>query len=193
VRGLVGARGRPPETTLDGTEVIMRVALLSLGLLAWASSGRAAEVPNTAEGIANYHVVRPGLATSGELSAQAQQQLKALGFKTVIDLRTEREDTKAEEAVVTAQGLRYVSVPVTPDTLSAKEVDAVAAVLEDAAAEPVLLHCASGNRAGGLLAAVLARKGQTLEEAEAEGVKAGLSSQTMKDAVRRVSAPVPQP
>jgi uncharacterized protein (TIGR01244 family) len=171
----------------------MRVVLLSLALLAPASAGLAGELPKVVAGIANYHVVRPGLATSGELSAAAQRQLKALGFKTVIDLRTEGEGTAAEQAAVTAQGLRYVSVPVTPDTLSAKDVDAVAAILDDAAAEPVLLHCASGNRAGGLLAAVLARKGKSLDEAEAEGVKAGLSSQPMKEAVRRVAPGASRP
>ena len=170
----------------------MRIGLVSLVGLA-ASIVAAGEMPKTIEGVSNYHVVRPGLATSGELTPEAQRQLKALGFKTVIDLRTEREGTKAEEALLREQGLRYVSVPVTPATLSAKDVDAVAAILEDAAAEPILLHCASGNRAGGLLAAVLARKGKSLDEAEAEGAKAGLSSQTMKDAVRRVASPAPQP
>lgn len=168
----------------------MYSTVLALGFL-FASASAAAEVPATVEGIANYHVVRPGLATAGELTPEAQKKLKELGFKTVIDLRTEREGTKAEEAVVVAQGLRYVSVPVTPDTLTEKDVDVVAAILDDAAAEPVLLHCASANRAGALLAAVLARKGQSLDEAEAEGVKAGLSSQSMKDAVRRVAAPAP--
>ena len=169
----------------------MRVALLGLGLLAAASAAGAGEVPKTVEGIAQYHVVRPGLAVSGELSPEAQKQLQALGFKTVIDLRTEREGTAAEAARVREQGLRYVSVPVTPATLTEKDVEAVAAILDDATAEPVLLHCASANRAGGLLAAVLARQGKSLEEAEAEGVKAGLASASMKEAVRRVAAPAP--
>ena len=149
-----------------------------------------AEVPPTmdAAAVPGYHVVRPGLATGGQPSADTLKQLKRQGFKTVINLRTEAEGTKDEEQVVAAQGLRYVWVPVTPATLSAKDVDAVAAVLDDPEAEPVLLHCASGNRAGGLLAAVLARKGRSLEEAEAEGVKAGLASASMKEAVRRVAA-----
>ena len=169
----------------------MRVALLSLACLGTASAAAAGEVPKVVEGIANYHVVRPGLAVSGELSPEAQKQLKALGFKTVIDLRTEAEGTGAEAARVREQGLRYVAVPVTPATLTAKDVETVAAILDDAGAEPVLLHCASGNRAGGLLAAALARKGKSLDEAEAEGVKAGLTSAGMKEAVRRVAAPAP--
>ena len=167
----------------------MRVALLCLGVLAAVSAAEAGEVPKTVEGIARYHVVRPDLAVSGELSPEAQKRLGDLGFRTVIDLRTEREGTAAEAARVREQGLRYVSVPVTPETLTEKDVETVAAILDDPAAGPVLLHCASANRAGGLLAAVLARKGKSLDEAEAEGVKAGLTSAGMKDAVRRVAAP----
>jgi uncharacterized protein (TIGR01244 family) len=159
----------------------------SLALAGWTAV--AAEVPATVEGVPNYHVVKPGLATAGQPSPEALKQLKALGFKTVINLRTEGEGAKDEERVVTEQGLRYVWVPLMPATLSLKDVEAVAAVLDDAAAEPVLLHCTVANRAGGLWAAYLARKGKPVEEAEAEGVKAGLSSAAMKDAVRRVVTP----
>lgn len=154
-----------------------------------APTAFAAEVPPTIEGVPNYHVVNPGLATAGQPTPEALKQLKRLGFKTVINLRTEGEGAKDEEKAVTEQGLRYVWVPVMPATLSAKDVEAVAAVVDDPAAGPVLLHCAVANRAGGLWAAVLARKGKSLDEAEAGGVKAGLSSQPMKDAVRRVAAP----
>jgi len=169
----------------------MYVRMSALVLLA-ASVAVAAEVPKTVEGIPDYYVVRPGLATAGKPSPEALKQLEQHGFKTVIDLRTEAEGVREEEQIVREQGLRYVWVPVTPATLTAKDVETVAAVLDDAAAEPVLLHCASGNRAGGLLAAALARKGKTVEEAEAEGVKAGLSSPAMKEAVRRVrTTPAP--
>jgi len=163
--------------------VFLSAALSAAGVFA-------AEVPATVEGVPHYHVVKPGLATAGQPTPEAWKQLKALGFKTVINLRTEEEGGKAEEKAVTEQGLRYVWVPVMPATLSAKDVETVAAILDDPAAGPVLLHCSAANRAGGLWAAVLARKGKSLDEAEAEGIKAGLSSQPMKDAVRRV-APAP--
>jgi uncharacterized protein (TIGR01244 family) len=164
-------------------------ARLSAAVLVIGSAAMAAEVPQAIEGVPNYHPVRPGIATAGQPSAEALKQLKALGFKTVINLRTEAEGAPAEEKVVTEQGLRYVWVPLTPATLTAKDVDAVAAVLDDADAAPVLLHCATANRAGGLWAAYLARKGKALDEAEAEGMKAGLSSASVKEAVRRVADP----
>jgi uncharacterized protein (TIGR01244 family) len=163
---------------------------LVLGVAAAAAStASAGETPAAVEGVPNYHVVRPGLATAGQPSPEALKRLKALGFKTVINLRTEGETTIDEEKLVREQGLRYVWVPLTSATLTAKDVDAVAAVLDDPAAEPVLLHCTVANRAGGLWAAYLARKGKSLDEAEAEGVKAGLATPAMKEAVRRVAAP----
>jgi uncharacterized protein (TIGR01244 family) len=163
--------------------------VLSVGLAGVAR----AEVPPSIEGVPNYHVVRSGLATAGQPSPEALKHLKPLGFKTVINLRTEAEGAKDEEKVVTDQGLRYVWVPVTSATLTPKDVAVVAAVLDDAGAAPVLLHCSIANRAGGLWAAVLARQGTSLDEAEAEGVKAGLSSAAMKEAVRRVAAPERRP
>jgi uncharacterized protein (TIGR01244 family) len=169
----------------------MRLPIL---LLAAAAAATSTPVPTAIEGVPNYHVVRPDVATAGQPTPEAISRLKSLGFKTVINLRTEGEQgvVRDEEKLVTGQGLRYVWVPLMPATLSAKDVDAVAAVLDDPAAGPVLLHCTVANRAGGLWAAYLARKGKTLDEAEAEGVKGGLASDGMKAAVRRVSAPPAQ-
>jgi uncharacterized protein (TIGR01244 family) len=161
-------------------------------LVVLASAGLAlAEIPESVEGVPNYHKVSATVATAGQPSPEALKQLARAGFKTVINLRTEAEGARDQEPLVTAQGLRYVWIPVTPATLTAKEVDAVRAVLRDESAGPVLLHCTVANRAGGLWAATLARDGKSVDEAEAEGVKAGLTSAAMKEAVRRVSSPAP--
>jgi uncharacterized protein (TIGR01244 family) len=166
---------------------------LATSCLVVLASGRLAlaEIPESMEGVPNYHKVSATLATAGQPSPEALKHLARAGFKTVINLRTEAEGARDQEPLVTAQGLRYVWVPLTAPTLTAKDVDAVRAVLRDASAGPVLLHCTVANRAGGLWAAVLARDGKSLDEAEAEGVKAGLTSAAMKEAVRRVSRPVP--
>ena len=65
-------------------------------------------------------------------------------------------------------------------------------MLNDPTAAPVLLHCASSNRVGAVWAVVQARKGKSLEEAEAAGREAGLRSSPMAAAVRRVLG-VPAP
>ena len=57
---------------------------------------------------------------------------------------------------------------------------------------PVLVHCGSSNRAGGLWAAYLAReRGFTIDDAIARGREAGLSRESMIEAVRRVVPPAP--
>jgi uncharacterized protein (TIGR01244 family) len=98
------------------------------------------------------------------LSAQPSEQDLALwraeGVATVFNLRTPAEMADRsklpfdEPATVRALGLSYVEQPMdgkafpfTPDA-----VDALAAALQNSAGS-VLLHCASGNRAGWLYAA----------------------------------------
>jgi uncharacterized protein (TIGR01244 family) len=153
-----------------------------------------AGVPETVEPgqIPAYRLIRPDLATAGQPSPEALARLAQMGFKTVVNLRTEKEGAAEEKPVVEAQGLAYVWVPVTLDTFSLADVEAVEKVLDDPAAGPVLFHCASSNRVGGLWAVIQARKGRSLEEALAAGRTAGLHSPQMEDAVRRVlGAPPP--
>lgn len=167
---------------------IARPVLLVLLALACAAPLPAA-VPESVEAsrIPNYRRVRADLATAGQPSREALAQLGSLGFRTVVNLRMEGEDGPADErAVVAAQGLRYVNVPLTPQTFSAQDVAAVETVLADASAGPVLLHCHSSNRVGGVWAAVQARQGRSFEEALAAGREAGLRSPAMIAALRRV-------
>jgi len=161
-------------------------SLFALAVLAAGPLG--AEIPEAVDKavIPNYRVIRPGLAAAGQPSPEAIGRLKEMGFKTVINLRTEKEGTRAEEQAVATAGLRYVWVPVSADTLSSADVDAVAKVLDDSAAGPVLLHCGSANRVGAIWTILQVRKGKTLAEAEAEGRAIGLAGPAMEGAVRRV-------
>jgi uncharacterized protein (TIGR01244 family) len=163
-------------------------SLLALSGLALAAAVSAAELPESVEAgrIPAYHRLSPALAAAGQPSPEALASLKDLGVRTVVNLRTAGEGAASEEPIVEAQGIRYLSVPVTPDSFSAADVDAVQAVLADAGAAPVLLHCASSNRVGGVVAVLEARQGRSLEDALAAGKAAGLHSLAMENAVRRV-------
>jgi len=168
---------------------------LLVGLLLFPASAQVAQIPESMDAAAlpNYVLVRPGLAAAGQPTPEALGRLKDQGFRTVIDIRTEAEGTKAEEAIVSGLGLRYVSVPLTAATISLDDVRAVAKVLDDPQAAPVLLHCASSNRVGGVIAVIEGLGGKSLDEAEAAGRRAGLRSQAMVDAVRRLLADVTKP
>jgi uncharacterized protein (TIGR01244 family) len=159
--------------------------VLSLGTV----DGLRAEIPEAVDPglIPNYRVAAPGVATAGAPSTEALSRLKAQGFKTVVDLRTDKEGTAAEKQAVEAQGLRYVSVPITAATFSAADVDAVAKVLGDAGAKPVLLHCASASRVGAVWGVLQVRQGKTIEEADAAAREIGLTG-GMADAMHRVMA-----
>lgn len=167
----------------------MSIAVLALLLLV-------AEVPASLDSseIPNYKLLRPSLAVAGKPSPEALPRLKTHGFKTVVDLRMEAEGTAEEKAVVEAQGLRYVSVPMTAASFRLQDALAVGQVLDDPGAAPVLLHCASSNRVGAVLAVLAAKSGKPLDQALEEGRQAGLNSEAMVEAVRRVLAePAKQP
>ncbi len=163
-------------------------------LLSTVAAGTPAEPPRAVDAgsIPSYRLIHPGLAAAGQPAPEALGKLRDLGFRTVVNLRTEKEGAPEERAVVEAQGLRYVWVPVTADSFSLADVEAVEKVLHDPSSGPVLLHCASSNRVGGMWAAIQAREGKTLDEALAAGRVAGLHSPEMEAAVRRVvGSPVP--
>jgi uncharacterized protein (TIGR01244 family) len=148
------------------------------------------QIPSTvdANAIPNYHLVRPGLATAGQPTEEGLARLKALGFKTVVNLRLPIEKwTGNEEETVKAQGLEYVTVPINPLTWGAEEVAAVRAVLDEESAGPVLLHCASANRAAAVWGVIEVQRGRPIEEVEAEASKVGMTSAGMTDAFRRVA------
>jgi len=141
-----------------------------------------------------YRVITPGIVAAGQPAAEVLPKLGAMGFKTVLNLRMPGEGGPANEReVVEGQGLRYVAVPMTAASFSLADVEAVEKVIADPAAGPILFHCASSNRVGGTWAAILARRGQGLDEALAKGREAGLKSGAMEDAVRRLVAENPAP
>jgi len=163
--------------------------ILALALVLQAA---ATQIPETVEAasIPNYRLIRPGLAAAGQPTPDALRALKQQGFRTVINLRTATEPgVKEEEALVKAEGLRYVSVPIAATSLSQQQVDEVAKALDDPAAGPILLHCGSANRVGGVWAAIQAKQGKSYEEALAEGKRVGLTSPAVEAALKKLLAP----
>ncbi len=161
-------------------------------LLATAVSAAASEAPAALDGVASYKLLRPGLAVGGVPAAAALPEI-AKSFRTVIDLRTEKEEgVTAERNTLASLAVRYVAVPLTADSFSSADVDRVAAVLGEAQAAPVLLHCHSSNRVGGVVAVLAHREGKSLDEALAVGREAGLKSDAMVAAVKRVIAAEPR-
>lgn len=119
---------------------------------------------------------RPGLYTAAQPAATDWSTIAARGVGTVIDLRAPGELKDRDEAAeVHAAGMRYLSIPVAgAGGIDDANASRLRAALE-AANGPVLVHCASGNRVGGLLALMEARSGaMTAEQALEFGRNAGM-------------------
>ncbi len=148
-------------------------ALFLVSLL-WAATpavqAQQSDIPNRAEPF-------DGITTGGQPSAEALSALADQGFTTVIDLRGAEEDRGYDEAAtVEALGMSYVSLPISGSgAISYENANALDAILADIDG-PVLLHCASSNRVGALLALREKLNGADAEKALALGVDAGLSS-----------------
>lgn len=124
-----------------------------------------------------FHQPDEGLYTGGQPSAAQLQQAASAGIATVIDLRQPDEDRGFDEATTAADlGLNYVRIPVAGAAgLTAANAQALQAALTRSNG-PVLLHCASGNRVGALLALVKHQQGASTEDALQFGRNAGMTS-----------------
>ncbi len=162
-----------------------------LALCAMATAGCRAQPPPRSwpdDQVTNYRRIEDGLATANAVTPAALPQLRAAGFKTIIDLRMPSERGLTEEAAAAERvGVRYVNVPVTPATLNAQKVYAVAEVLDQSANRPVLMHCSSGNRVGAIMELYREKiHGMAHETARAEARLIGLQIPEVIEAVERV-------
>jgi len=159
-----------------------------------APSGRDATAPATAANEANeaneatIRKVADGLFAAGQPTRSQWPSIRERGVVTVINLRPDREMAGRDEAAeVASAGMAYRQLGVA----GIHDItDANAARLRewiDESPGPVLVHCASGNRAGALLAVIAARSGTPLEEALELGRRAGLTS--LEEPVRALLAP----
>ena len=142
------------------------------------------------EGYVN--VFRDGeILFAGQPTVDALREAGRSGVKVVVNLRSDAEMASHvdfdEPEVVGDAGMKYVQLPVTPATLSAADADALSAVLS-ATPGPVLVHCASSNRVGGLWALYLHRhRGVPFDRAMELGECAGMRSPALALAVQRAA------
>jgi uncharacterized protein (TIGR01244 family) len=151
----------------------MRTIIASLSLLAVASVAQAAEPYMSGTPLS------PTVLVAGQPSLQELQAAQKAGVKLVINLRPPSEPSGLgdEAAVVQKLGMTYVNIPVAgPAGITLENAKKLRAALAGAKDQQVLLHCASGNRVGALLALeAFFLDGKTVEEAMATGKAARLT------------------
>jgi uncharacterized protein (TIGR01244 family) len=130
------------------------------------------------ERIPGLRAPRAGLLTSGQPDPEAWPRLAADGVRAVINLRPDAElDGRDVAAEVAASGLDYLQIPVAgAGDVTTDKATALWHAMR-AVDGPVLVHCASGNRVGALMALAAAEHdGMAPEDALAFGRAAGLTS-----------------
>lgn len=176
------------------------IAMMGMTLaVAWTAAARAedaatamkpAQIPGVekaAESEADKVVVA-GQPTQETIDAAAKK-----GYKVVVNLRRPDEMAKLpfdEKAAVEKAGMKYIQVPMSTSLPKEDQLKLVLDVLKDSKNNPVLLHCASSNRAGAIWALHSGLdKGMTPDAAIADGKAAGLSNEALEHVVRnRIAA-----
>jgi uncharacterized protein (TIGR01244 family) len=123
---------------------------LALVLLAWATMGSAAELPEIP------HKVQPSeqFLIGGQPDEAALRQAAEAGIKAVVNLRGPTESADFGQGQLVAElGMTYMRLPISGAAdLTPENVRIFGGFLEAIGDRPALLHCASGNRVGALFA-----------------------------------------
>lgn len=125
----------------------------------------------------NFNQPAANLITGGQPSQADLKRLKAAGVSKVINLRGPDEAVAFDEqAAAEALGMTYISLPVAG--AGDVTVDKARALYQHLQGDDkILIHCASGNRVGALLAiGAHDINGKAVTESLAFGRAAGLSS-----------------
>jgi uncharacterized protein (TIGR01244 family) len=117
-----------------------------------------------------------GITAAGQPNHAAFGVFAASGYTTVVDMRGSNENRGLDEpSVVAALGMDYVPFPITiADDISFDNAAKLEQIIKEADG-PVLVHCASSNRVGALLALRSSLAGADDDTAMAHGIEAGLT------------------
>jgi protein tyrosine phosphatase (PTP) superfamily phosphohydrolase (DUF442 family) len=124
----------------------------------------------------NFGAPHPGFFTSGQPDREQFEALREQGVKTVIDIRDPMEPRPVDEpALMRELGMTYLNVSVRQGALDDAVMDAVLEAIRKSDSQPLLLHCASANRVGGVLIPYfMIDKGMSEEAAVEAAMKVGL-------------------
>lgn len=118
-----------------------------------------------------------GITAAGQPDVEALKVFAESGYVAIVDMRGPEEDRgmNDEKGVVEGLGIEYIALPITSEEEisfdKARELDALIQSYDG----PVLVHCASSNRVGALLALRHSLRGASDEEALQHGRDGGLT------------------
>ena len=120
--------------------------------------------------IQNFGQVSPTYFRGAQPQGSDYADLAALGVKTVIDL-TDGDGQATEKASVERAGMTYVRIPMsTHESVSNAKIAEFLALVDNAANQPVYVHCVGGRHRTGVMTAIyrMTNNGWTADKAFAE-------------------------
>jgi len=136
----------------------LTILCLTLGLLAACSGGPSGTStgrsqwarPIRVRGIPNFYRVDDGLYRSAQFTAAGVTELKRLGIRTVVSLRSGRED----EALLRGSGIRWVHLPVNAFFPRREVFETFLEIAGNPQHRPLLVHCKHGADRTGVAVAL---------------------------------------
>ncbi len=108
-----------------------------------------AHVRKKIDDLPNFHEVHPFLYRSGEPTKKGLQQLKDMGFSTLIDLRAPSEQKFDEKEAAAELDVKYIRLVMTSAAPTKKQIDTMLDEIKKSQKDPsngkVLVHCAHGS------------------------------------------------
>ena len=107
----------------------------------------------TVAGVTNFAKLDSTIACGGATTVEGIGELKKLGYKSIINLREASEpNALVQESAAAARGagIKYVHIPMNRNTPDPATADEFLKAIADPAAQPVFVHCGSGNRAAAM-------------------------------------------
>jgi protein tyrosine phosphatase (PTP) superfamily phosphohydrolase (DUF442 family) len=157
-----------------------RRSMVLVLLLALFSFLVTAQQPETKyEELPNFHRVSDHLYRGGQPKTGGLKKLSDLGVKTIINLRGDSDDTRAEGREAASLGMEYFNIPMSSSGRPTEEqVRRVFEIIEtkEKADSTVFVHCRRGSDRTGAIIAVFRIKhdGWTAERAIDEANRYGL-------------------
>lgn len=137
------------------TRGVRSAAIAVIATLSFAAITSAQTARPGAIRIDNFARVSDSYFRGAQPAGQDYADLAALGIKTVINLIGDADRDPREASMVARQGMRYVNIPMsTRVSPTAVQLDQFLALVNDAASQPVYVHCVGGSHRTGVMTAV---------------------------------------